>query len=178
MHTGDLFAVVRGDKKADAGEVLRVNREAFGRDAEADLVDALARNGKEAVSLVAEVDGRVVGHILFTRVCIECPNRCLQAVGLAPVSVLPEVQGRGVGSMLVRAGLHRCRSEGYGAAVVLGHPAYYPRFGFVPASRFGLRWEQDGPKDAFMAMELRAGYLKGWDGGVVRYQPEFAAVSA
>lgn len=174
MLPSDLFVVVRGETEADTAHVRRINREAFGRDAEADLVETLGRNGKSVLSLVAEVEDRVVGHILFTRVAIEAPKGSLGGLGLAPVAVLPDLQRRGVGSMLIRAGLHRCRSEGHGAVLVLGHPSYYPRFGFVPAARFGLRWEHEAPEGTFMALELRAGALKDGEGGLVKFQPEFA----
>lgn len=176
MMTSDLYVVVRGEKEGDGTEVRRVNRAAFGRDAEADLVESLGRNGKTVLSLVAEVDDCVVGHILFTRVGIDSPRGSRDGLGLAPVAVRPDLQRRGIGSMLIRAGLHRCRAEGHGAVLVLGHPSYYPRFGFVPASQFGLRWEHDAPDEAFMAMELRAGSLSDGEGGVVRFQPEFADV--
>jgi putative acetyltransferase len=91
------------------------------------------------------------------------------------MAVLPEHQRRGVGSLLVRAGLEECRRAGHGCVVVLGHPEYYPRFGFVPASRHGLAWEHSAPDEAFMVLALRDGALDGL-GGVVRYAPEFGAV--
>jgi putative acetyltransferase len=88
------------------------------------------------------------------------------------MAVLPAHQRQGVGSLLVRAGLEACRAAGHGCVVVLGHPAYYPRFGFAPASRHGVAWEHPVPDEAFMLLELRPGALGG-RGGIVRYQPEF-----
>jgi predicted acetyltransferase len=94
-------------------------------------------------------------------------NPALRIMGLAPVAVLPERQRQGVGSALVRAGLEQCRQ--LGAVVVLGHHAYYPRFGFSPSTRFGIGCEYDVPADAFMVFELHAGFLRGAS-GKVRYQ--------
>jgi putative acetyltransferase len=95
--------------------------------------------------------------------------------GLGPMAVRPAWQRQGIGSQLVREGLEECWRSGYEAVVVLGHPEYYPRFGFVPASRFGLRCEFEAPDEAFMALELRSGVLSA-GGGVVRYASEFSKV--
>jgi putative acetyltransferase len=139
------------------------------------LVDLLRTNRKFRLSLVAEVEGQVVGHILFTGVTIEGAASGLSALGLAPLAVSTPFQRQGVGSALMRDSLQRCRDMGYEALVVLGHPEYYPKFGFLPASRYGLRCEYDVPDDTFMVLELRAGVLQG-SGGLVRYQPEFGQV--
>jgi putative acetyltransferase len=121
---------------------------------------------------VAELDGEVIGHILFTVVTIEDADPLPRALGLAPLAVLSEFQRKGVGSALMHRSLERCCDLGYDAIVVVGHPQYYPKFGFLPASRYGLRCEYDVPEDVFMALELRAGALQGTR-GLVRYQPEF-----
>ena len=97
-------------------------------------------------------------------------------MGLAPMAVAPARQRQGVGSALARAGIAACRDLGFGAVIVLGHPEYYPRFGFVPASRFGLRSEYDVPDDVFMAMELKPGALHGRGPGTIRYHPAFGNV--
>jgi putative acetyltransferase len=169
------MAIVREERAEDVASVRRVNEEAFGRAAEADLVDALRANGKVVLSLVAVEGDEVVGHILFSGVDIEYAGEQYAAVGLAPMAVLPEFQGRGVGSQLVRAGLEQCRRAGHRSMVVLGHPEYYPRFGFVPASRYGIKSEYDVRDEVFMAMELSEGALSG-RGGTARYQPEFNEV--
>jgi putative acetyltransferase len=166
---------VRPERAGDAADIRACVVRAFGRPAEADLVDALRVVGGVAASLVAVAGARVVGHVLFSPVTIEGAAPDLAPVGLAPVAVLPEVQRRGIGAALIEAGLARCRAAGHGCVVVLGHPAYYPRFGFAPASRFGLRSAYDVPDDTFMALELRTGALLG-RGGTVRYRPEFAGV--
>ena len=127
------------------------------------------------LSLVAIADGHVIGHILFSPVHIVAESQSADALALGPMAVLPVHQRRGIGSALVRRGLEECRSAGCSALVVLGHPKFYPRFGFVPASRFGIRWEYEVPNDVFMAMELQSGALAGC-GGVVKYHPEFGRV--
>jgi putative acetyltransferase len=124
--------------------------------------------------LVADQDGEVVGHIAFSRVTIELrPD--LRGVGLGPMAVLPAIQKKGIGSQLIRHGLERCRDLGCDYVVVLGHAEYYPRFGFIPASRFGIKCSWDVPDDVFMAMELRPEALSGVS-GLVSYEPEFSEV--
>jgi putative acetyltransferase len=166
---------VRPEIPADHAEVRRVNELAFGQPAEADLVDALRAAGAATLSLVAVHEGRVAGHILFSPVTVASPSGDFAAVGLAPMAVLPELQKQGVGSLLVRAGLDELRRAGHEVVVVLGHPVYYPRFGFARAGARGIRFEHDAPDKAFMVLELRPGALRG-RGGVVRYRPEFDAV--
>lgn len=167
--------IVRSEREADTAAIRWVNEAAFGRPAEADLVDALRSAGAMIDSLVAEEAGVVVGHILFspaTLISHSEPEFPIAALG--PMAVLPARQGRGVGSQLVRAGLDVCRAAGYDLVIVLGHLEYYPRFGFQPAPPLGIRWEH-GADSHFMVMELRSGALAG-AGGVVRYRPEFDAV--
>ncbi|MCP3919788.1 MAG: N-acetyltransferase [bacterium] len=158
--------IVRTETPADHEAVRNVHALAFGGPGEAALVDALRAAGKGRVSLVAEVDGEIVGHCLFSPMTVEGDAVVL---GLAPVGVLPAWQSRGAGSALIRKGLETCHAD---AVVVLGHPSYYPRFGFVPASRFGLMSEYDVPDDHFMALELRPGALHDMR-GVARYASEF-----
>ena len=163
---------VRPERAADAAAVRLVHERAFGRAEEALLVGTIHAAGEVILSLVAEHSDIVAGHILFSPVRIERAGASQDAVGLGPLGVLPEFQRLGVGSLLVRQGLEALRQAGHAAVVVLGHPAYYPRFGFVPASRFGLRWEFPAPEEAFMACELRPGSLQG-GAGVVRFRAEF-----
>ncbi len=166
---------VRAECPEDHAQVRHVNEIAFGRHGEADLVDALRSAGVATLSLVAVRHSTVVGHILFSPVTVTSPSGDFVAVGLAPMAVLPEVQRIGIGSLLVRAGLAALERAGHEAVVVLGDPAYYPRFGFVRASGHGLRWEHDAPDEAFMVLELRPGGLAGRT-GIVRYRPELEAV--
>ncbi len=163
--------LIRTEQRADRDAVHALNVAAFGTPAEADLVDALREQARPVVSLVAQGQGGVLGHILFSPVTLSgYPG--LEIMGLAPMAVLPTRQGQGVGSALVRAGLVQCRQQGFGAVVVLGHAGYYPRFGFAPAAAFGMACEYDVPQDAFMVLELEPGYLRGAS-GTVRYHPTF-----
>jgi putative acetyltransferase len=166
---------LRTELPADHAGVRRVNELAFGQPGEADVVDALRAAGAATLSLVAVDGDRVVGHILFSPVTVASPSGDFTALGLAPMAVLPELHRRGVGSRLVRAGLDELRRAGHEVVVVLGHPGYYPRFGFERASARGIRWEHDAPDEAFLVLELRPGALRG-RGGVVRYRPELDSV--
>jgi putative acetyltransferase len=165
--------LIRLEQPRDVPDIHQVNRQAFGTAIEADLVDALRRQVEPFLSLVATEDSAVVGHILFTPVTA-ASDPGARIMGLAPMAVLPAWQRQGVGAALVRTGLDQCRRLSFDAAVVLGHAGYYPRFGFKPASRFGLTSEYDVPDDVFMAMELTPGALQG-RAGVIRYHAAFAA---
>ena len=157
--------LIRAEKECDREPVREVNISAFGTLSEANLVDTLRQHIQTTVSLVAEENGEVVGHIMFSPVSLSGhPN--LKVMGLAPMAVTPAHQKKGVGSALVRAGLDQCRLLGFVAAVVLGHPQYYPRFGFLPSFKFGIDSEYDVPKEVFMAMELRPDALCGKTGKV------------
>ena len=166
--------VIRPERSEDIGGIRAVNRAAFETATEADLVDALREQADPVVSLVAEEAGSIAGHIMFSPVTLSGGGRT-PLMGLAPMAVRPDAQRRGIGSALVRAGLDRCRHLGCGAVVVVGHPEYYPRFGFVPASRFGISCEYDVPDEVFMLLELEPGVLGG-QSGTVRYHPAFAHV--
>jgi putative acetyltransferase len=163
---------VRFEEPADAAAVRDVNDQAFGSPVEGQIVERL-RAEPGSISLVATKDDLVVGHILFTTVNLE-PSVGFRVAGLGPMSVLPEHQRVGIGSQLVRAGLDACREHGYAAVVVVGHPAYYPRFGFQPAHTSGLTLPDfDVPQDVFMVVELEAGVLERLK-GAVHYRSEFA----
>jgi putative acetyltransferase len=157
--------LIRAEQPGDRIAVSAVNVSAFETPAEANLVDALREHAHPVVSLVAEDHGAVVGHIMFSPVSLD-GHPALRIMGLAPMAVAPEHQRKGIGSALVRAGLEQCRQLGFGAVVVLGHPAYYPRFGFVPSALFGIGCEYDVPEDVFMVVELQAGVLRGATGKV------------
>lgn len=163
---------IRRERSEDLGAIYEVQEKAFGQPNEARLVDALREHGKHVLSLVAVKGVRVVGHILFTKMTIQSKTGNHEVLGLAPVGVLPDYQRLGIGIALTNRALEILKEEGHEAVIVLGHPEYYPRFGFVPASRFGIRWEVECPDGAFMALELVAGALKG-KGGVAKFEPEF-----
>jgi putative acetyltransferase len=166
---------IRREHPADAGAIRAVNESAFGTAAEADLVEALRSVASPLISLVADEDGAIAGHILFSSVTLSSDPH-LRIAGLAPMAVTPARQRQGIGSALVRAGLGECRSAGFLAVAVLGHSGFYPRFGFVPASCFGISSTYHVPDDVFMALELEAGALREKQ-GVIHYHPIFEGVS-
>jgi putative acetyltransferase len=150
--------------------IRAINAAAFGGMDEADLVDMLRRDGHAIVSLVAVLEGRIVGHIMFSRMWINSASGQVSAVALAPVAVLPEHQRKGIGGFLIRHGLALLRRRGERIVIVVGHPNYYPGFGF---SRDKARLlESPFPAEAFMALDLSAGALDGIRGSVV-YPPAF-----
>ena len=166
--------IVRPERDDDRSAVEAVLLDAFESPLEANLVQALRDADAITLSRVAEIDGEVVGHIAFSPVSIAGRSDPYEAVGLAPVAVLGAHQRQGIGGALIEAALETLRREGHALVVVLGHPRYYPRFGFARADGFGVRWEHDAPPQAFMALELVPGAARP---GVVRFHPAFAAVS-
>jgi putative acetyltransferase len=162
---------IRSETPQDVRAIHAVNTAAFDTRLEADLVDTLRQTAGPLISLVADDGGKIVGHILFSPVALS-GQQDAQIMGLAPMAVLPGEQRRGIGSALVRAGLTRCKNLGCGAVVVVGHPDYYPRFGFRPAATFNLTSEYDVPDDVFMALELTANYLRG-KAGTIQYHAAF-----
>jgi putative acetyltransferase len=165
---------VRRETIADRPGVRAVEVAAFGHDAEADLVQGLRLAARTYVGIVACEDLEVLGHAALTEVTLE-PENGVRGLGLAPVAVMPDRQRSGIGSALVRSALDEARRSGAAFVVVLGEPAYYGRFGFRPASAFGLRSEYDEAGDAFQVIELAPGALRDVE-GFVRFRPEFAGV--
>jgi putative acetyltransferase len=166
--------MIRAENQADYPAVYSVNSSAFETQAEANLVETLRKEAFPYISLVAEEQGEVVGHILFTPVSLSA-HEDLKIMGLAPLAVKPAWQGKGIGAALVKAGLSSCKKLGYGACVVLGHPTYYPRFGFVPSVNFGIDSDYDVPPEVFMAVELEPGYLQG-AAGTIHFNPAFNGI--
>lgn len=164
---------IRPEIKDDIRKIWRVNASAFDTEAEANLVDNLRKSGIPLISLVAEANEKLIGHILFSPVSLSGSKADIKIAGLAPMSVLPDHQKQGIGASLVEAGLKLCTLNGYKAVVVLGHPDYYPKFGFAPSSRFGIKSEYDVPDEVFMVKELENGALSEYK-GVVKYHPLFA----
>jgi len=163
---------IRPETPEDVDSIRYVNEQAFGQREEADLVEKLRNRGVVTLSLVAVLADQSVGHILFSPVTIESECSSFEAITLAPMAVLPEYHRKGIGSQLARAGLEGCQRLGHEVVVVVGHPAYYPRFGFAPAKPQGIDCEFEVPEEAFMILELRRGALAG-KGGTVKFQPEF-----
>lgn len=166
--------LVRPETPQDIASIASINRLAFHGEAEAGLVKTLRATtpAPKFLSLVAEWQRQPVGHTLFTPIQIQTESETKPAWALAPMAVLPEYQRKGVGTDLVRAGLARCVQAGPAIVIVLGHPHYYPRFGFEPASRWGLRCPFPAPDEAFMALALKPGALDGVVGDV-EYPPAF-----
>jgi putative acetyltransferase len=162
---------IRGEQPDDVAAIRELNQRAFAQNQEANIVDALRANGAAMLSLVAILDGHVAGHIMYSP--IEVGD--VIGAGLGPMAVLPEHQRQGIGGRLVEAGTQRLSSTGVPVIVVLGHPAYYPRFGFLPASRYGVRCEWPVPDEVFMMLVLDQARMSGLT-GVARYRPEFSTV--
>ncbi len=170
---------IRPVRREDAAAVHDLTARAFaaselGHHGEADLVSRLREACPDAIELVAEKGGAVVGHILFTPARLEGDARVVHGLGLAPMSVDPALQSSGIGSRLVHAGLDAARATEAAFVIVLGHEKYYPRFGFTVASGHGVRCEFDGiPDELFLIQGLRDGALEGAEGTVARYHAEF-----
>ena len=167
--------MIRPDRPSDARAIWTVHEAAFGRPDEARLAARLVQEAAPLVSLVAEQAGRVVGHVLFSPVTLE--DRMELPLGaLGPVGVLPDAQGEGAGSALIRAGIEACRAHDWRVLFVLGAPAYYARFGFELAAPRGLHYESHAFDSAFQVREPVPGALGGL-AGWVRYHAAFTAPS-
>jgi putative acetyltransferase len=166
--------LIRREGKRDCAAVYAVNASAFDTPAEANLVDVLREQAQPIVSLIAEDDGAIVGHIMFSPVSLP-GHPALKIMGLAPMAVAPEYQRKGIGSALVRAGLEQCKQLGFGAVVVLGHSDYYPRFGFSSSVRYGVGCEYEVPEEVFMVVELQRDFLRGAS-GKIKYHTAFSNV--
>jgi len=164
--------IIRPETPEDKTSIHYVNQEAFSRNQEADLVDKLRKRGVLTISLVAVLDTAIVGHIAFSPVEIASEKSSFGVLALAPMAVLPPYQNKGIGSQLVTAVFQECLRLGHEVIIVLGHPNYYPRFGFVPAYSKGIGCEFEVPDEAWMIAELKQGALAGRQ-GKVRFQPEF-----
>ena len=167
------MAKIRDEGMEDIDAVRRINDQAFGQIQEGQIVDELRQTCEGLLSLVAVSGEAVVGHILFSRVRVDVGDRTVTGMGLAPMAVLPQFQNRGIGSKLVREGIRRVRKMGYPFIVVLGHDHFYPRFGFIRASKIGLFPQWEGlPDAAFMALAIDKGVMAQVS-GIVRYEAVF-----
>ena len=171
---------IRLEQASDIEKIWAVNADAFTTDVEANLVNTLRDSACPMISLVAEEGDQIVGHILFTPVELSSDdaavnNKDLKLMGLAPMAVASDYQKRGVGSQLIKAGLEHCKTLGVDAVVVLGHPDYYPRFGFAPSVEYGIKVGLDVPEDVFMVQELKKGCLDG-KSGAIKFHEAFAGV--
>lgn len=170
---------LRQENPADYEQVFKLTELAFANMPFADhdeqfLVERLRKSEFfiPGLSLVAESDGKIIGHILLTRLKIQGTETEFESLSLAPVSVLPEFQKQGIGGMLIRKAHQVATNLGYKSVILVGHPEYYPRFGYKKASEFGLKFPFQAPDDACMAIELVDNGLEGITGMVV-YSPEY-----
>ena len=166
--------IIRIENQEDFAAVYELNKKAFGQTEEPDLVDKLRESDRfiPDLSLVAEIDNKVVGHILFTKIFIQSEGVYKESLALAPMAVLPEIQKEGIGKQLIKRGVEKAKSLGYESIVVLGHTEYYPKFGFMPASKFGITAPWEVPDDVFMVLELKDNALKSVS-GLVNYAQAF-----
>jgi putative acetyltransferase len=164
---------VRQEGPEGSAAVVTINDRAFGGTDESGLVEAIKQSGRPVISLIACSDDTPVGHIFFSPILIQSTGPSIDTLALAPMAVLPAFQRRGIGTLLVKAGLNECARQGCQVVVVVGHPTFYSRFGFGPASGMGLRSVYSSAGDAFMALELSRGVLAGRT-GFVEYPVEFA----
>ena len=164
---------IREERSDDVPAVRDLNRRAFGQDQESNIVDALRTNAAALLSLVATLNGQVVGHIMYSPLSIDGK---FEGAALGPMAVLPQCQRRGIGSKLIEAGNRKLKDDGCPFIIVVGHADYYPRFGFKPASEHGIKCEWDVPDNVFMLLVLDQAKMAGVS-GLARYRPEFSSVS-
>ncbi|MEZ5543150.1 MAG: N-acetyltransferase [Pseudomonadota bacterium] len=167
---------VRTETAEDVRAIDVVHISAFGGEAEAQLVSALRAAGtyNRELSLVAELGGRIVGHVLLTRVTLRRAGTEMQVLALGPMSVVPSQSHRGIGSELIQASIKLAREKGYGSIIVLGHPEFYRRFGFIPARERQVTCNLPAPEEALTVYEVESGNLAG--GGHVEYPEPFIAL--
>lgn len=164
---------IREERQGDLAAIRDLNERAFGQDQEANIVDALRSNGAVLLSLVATSNGHVVGHIMYSPLSI---GGKVSGAALGPMAVLPEYQGQGIGSELVKKGNQRLRNDGWPFIIVLGHAEYYPRFGFKPASTHGITCEWEVPDNVFMVLILDEAKMRGVS-GLAKYRLEFSSIT-
>ena len=165
--------LVRYESEEDIAGIREVHEQAFEQSLEADIVDALRKHCKDIMSLVAENDGKIIGHVLFSPAEILGPHGLLKGVALAPMAVLPDMQRKGVGLRLVKHGLVQLMRAGCPFIIVIGRPDYYTHFGFAPASEYGIKCQWDKvPDEAFMILWIDKSKVGGVS-GVARFREEF-----
>ena len=162
---------IREEHAGDVSEIRELNQHAFGQSQEGNIVDALRSNGAVLLSLVATLDGQVVGHILYSPVSLSG----VDGAALGPMAVLPQHQRQGIGSKLVEAGNRRLKESGCPFIIVVGHANFYPRFGFKPARTCGITCEWELPDEAFMVLTLDHAKMDGVS-GLAQYRPEFSTL--
>ena len=177
MDNKNYAVEIRQEEAHDFPAVYNLNSKAFKRKEEARLVDRLRLSEAfiPELSIVATVDNKAVGHILFSKIKIVDGDNEFDSLGLAPMAVTPELQRQRIGSQLIQYGLDRARELGFKSVIVLGHPDYYAKCGFIPTSRWLIKPPFNVPENSFMAMELVKDGLSGVS-GTVRYAREFGDI--
>jgi putative acetyltransferase len=168
-----MLIEIREERPDDIAAVRDLNRRAFGQDQESNIIDALRANGAALLSLVATVDDRVVGHIMYSPLSV---GDNVSGAALGPMAVLPEHQRQGIGSKLIEAGNRKLKDAGCPFIIVVGHADYYPRFGFRPASEHGIKCQWEVPDDAFLLLVLDQAKMESVS-GLATYRHEFSSVS-
>jgi len=169
---------IRQETKNDFPSVYDLNKSAFGQENESKLVEALRESDAfiPELSLIASLDNKIVGYILFTKIKIKDDfGNENDSLALAPISVSPTLQKQGIGGQLIKYGLIKARELGHKSVIVLGHEKYYPRFGFIPADKWNIKAPFDVPINVFMGMELVEDGLKDVK-GTIQYPKEFENV--
>lgn len=168
-----MNVIIRKEEKEDYQMVYEVNLLAFQQENEGKLVEKIRTSDHfiPELSLVAEVDGQIVGHILFPQIQI-VGNSVFESLALAPMAVVPQFQRKEIGGKLVKEGIKRAKELGFDSIIVLGHQDYYPRFGFQKASKWNIKCPFQVPDEAFMAMELLDNSLES-KAGMVKYPDVF-----
>ena len=171
--------IIRSERPGDRAAIFEVNLQAFGQDGEARLVNALRDDGdyNPALSLVAVCGERIIGHSLFPPIMIVSDTAVTAALALAPLAVHQDFQCLGIGAALIEEGLKECQRLGHRIVIVVGHPTYYPKFGFTIARDHGIHAPFPCPDESLMALPLTSGALDGIH-GTVRYPVAFDAVGA
>ena len=157
-----MDVLIREEEKNDYDEIKKINDLAFGQENEGKMIEVLREtlDYNLKLSLVAEIKNKIVGYISFYPIIIKNEKEEFTVLSLAPMAVRPEYQNKGIGSKLVKRGIEVGREYGFGAVIVVGHPKYYPRFGFKPASNWGIKLPFDVPDNVFLALELNENTLK------------------
>ena len=168
-----MLIEIREERSDDIAAIREVNRLAFGQDQESNIVDALRTNGGALLSLVATVNGQVAGHVMYSPLTVA---GIVDGVALGPMAVVPEYQRQEIGTKLIEAGNRKMKEAGYPFIVVVGHAEYYPRFGFRPASEYGIKCEWDVPDEVFMLLVLNEAKMQGAS-GLAKYRHEFSTIS-
>ena len=164
---------IRQEVKEDHKRVYEINKMAFGQENESKLIEKIRKgpNFVPELSLVAEKDNEIVGHILFSKIKIVGESE-FETLALAPMAVIPKLQKQGIGGKLIKKGIEKAIELGFDSIIVLGHKDYYPKFGFQQASKWGIKSPFEVPDEAFMAIELTEKALES-RAGVVQYPQEF-----